>query len=219
VDHAVLLERRLQLSHLLDRGAAPDALVTEHGVAVLVFDRDDLVVERAGILCGGGLFMRAQRELVERGAVEAPLLGDHLRADALVGVHAVAVHEALRERVAATGERRAHRHPRHRLDATGHHRVVMAGHHTGRGEVDGLLAGPALPVNRHAGNAFRPSRRQQRRARDVHGLLAGLHDAAPDHVVDDLRVDPGALHQRVEHLRGQVRGMHTRQPAVALADR
>ena len=55
--------------------------------------------------------------------------------------------------------------------------------------------------------------------RDVERLLAGLHDAAPDDVVDDLGVDAGALDQAVEHLRRQLAGMHTRQAAVALADR
>ena len=38
-------------------------------------------------------------------------------------------------------------------------------------------------------------------AGDVEGLLADLADAAPDDVVHDLRVHPGALGERVEHVR------------------
>ena len=66
------LNAGLSCSHLLDRRAAPDALVLEHGVAVLVLDRHDLVVERAGILCSRGLLVRAERELVERRASRRP---------------------------------------------------------------------------------------------------------------------------------------------------
>jgi hypothetical protein len=57
VDHAVLLERRLELTHLFDGGAAADALVLEHRVAVLVLDRNDLIIERTGILCSRGLLV------------------------------------------------------------------------------------------------------------------------------------------------------------------
>ena len=60
---------------------------------------------------------------------------------------------------------------------------------------------------------------QQGGAADVERLLAGLHHAAPDDVVDDLGVDAGALDQLVEDLRRQVGGVHAGQSAVALADR
>ena len=58
-----------------------------------------------------------------------------------------------------------------------------------------------------------------RGAADVERLLARLHDAAPDDVVDDAGVDAGALDQAVENLGGQLGGVHARQAAVALADR
>ena len=194
----------------------PSSLST--GVAVLVLDGDDLVVERTGILCGGGLLVRVEGELVERGAVEAPLLGDHLGAGALVRGLGVAGAEGLRVRMPTVGQRGAHRGARHRLDAASDDDVVVAGHHAGRGEVHRLLAGSALPVDGHAGNALRPARREHRGAGDVERLLAGLHDAAPDDVVDERRVDARALDEAVEHLRRQFAGMHARQPAVALAD-
>ena len=85
--------------------------------------------------------------------------------------------------------------------------------------MDGLLARPALAVDGHARYGLRPAGRQQRGAADVEGLFTGLHDAAPDDVVDDSGVDTGLVDQSVQHLRGQVGRVHPGQPAVALADR
>ncbi len=152
------------------------------------------------------------------GAVEAPLLGDHLGADALVRGLGVAAAEGLRVRVPAVGQRRAHRGARHRLDAAGDDDVVVPGDHTGGGEVHRLLARPALAVDGHAGDALGPAGGSTAVRRDVERLLAGLHDAAPDDVVDDARVDARALDQAVEYLGGQLGRVHSRQPAVALAD-
>ena len=95
----------------------------------------------------------------------------------------------------------------------------MTGDHAGGGEVDRLLAGSTLTVDGDTGHGFWPAGGQQRSARDVKGLLAGLHDASPDDVVDDLRVDAGLLDESVEHLRGQVGRVYAGQPAVASADR
>ena len=119
----------------------------------------------------------------------------------------------------AVGQRGAHRRARHRLDATGDDDVVVPGHHTGGGEVHRLLARSALAVDGHAGHGLRPARREHRGAGDVERLLAGLHDAAPDDVVDERRVDARPLDEPVEHLRRQLAGMHAGQAAVALADR
>ena len=62
-----------------------------------------------------------------------------------------------------------------------------------RGEVDRLLRRAALAVDGDAGHALGQPRRQPRRTRDVEGLRADLADAAHDHVVDRLGVDPGTL--------------------------
>ncbi len=131
----------------------------------------------------------------------------------------VAREEGLRIGVPAAGQRGAHRGARHRLDATGDDDVVVAGHHAGDGEVQRLLAGAALAVHGDTGDGLGPSGGQHGGARDVERLLAGLHDAAPDDIVDESRIDPGALHQTVEDLGRQVGRVHTRQSAVALADR
>ncbi len=169
--------------------------------------------------CAAAAFSCESRENWSRSVRLRPhLVGHHLRADALVGGAGVATLEACRVRVAAVGQRGAHRGARHRLDATGDDDVVVAGHHTGGGEVHGLLAGAALAVDRHTGHRLGPAGGQHRGAGDVEGLLAGLHDTAPDDVVDDPGIDPGALGQAVEHLRRQLGGVHTGQSAVALAD-
>ena len=95
----------------------------------------------------------------------------------------------------------------------------MSRHYTGSGEMHGLLAGSALAVHGHTGNGLRPTRGQHRGACDVEGLLTGLHDAAPDHIVDDLRVDSGPLSESVENLGRELSRVHTGQSAVALSDR
>ncbi len=57
-------------------------------------------------------------------------------------------------------------------------------------------------------------------AGDVERLLADLADAAPDHVVDLGRVgQPGALRERVEHVRRQVHRVNPGQRAVPLSYR
>ena len=95
----------------------------------------------------------------------------------------------------------------------------MASYHSRGSEVHRLLAGSALAVDRHTGNALGPASRKHRGAGDIERLLAGLHDTAPDDVVDDPWVDACALGKAVEHLCGQLAGVNTRQSAVALADR
>jgi hypothetical protein len=67
--------------------------------------------------------------------------------------------------------------------------------------------------------SVRPAGRQQRGARNVKGLLASLHDASPDHIVNDLGVDSSLLDESVKNLRGQICGMYAGQPTVAFADR
>src|SRR6516162_7590800 len=60
---------------------------------------------------------------------------------------------------------------------------------------------------------------QHREPRDVAGLVADLGHAAPDDVVHEGGVQPGAARDLGEHQRRQVDRMHSGQPAAALADR
>jgi hypothetical protein len=164
----------------------------------------------------------ADGELVQLGAGQAPPLGDHLGAEALV--RELALEEALQrgtERKLAAGERRAHRDPAHRLDAARDGHVVLAGDQAGGGEVHRLLGRAALTVHGHAGDAQRPARGDHRGAGDVEGLLADLAHAAPDDVVDLRGVNAGLLRQGLQHVGRQVHRVDARQRAsrLSLADR
>ena len=138
--------------------------------------------------------MRAHGELVELGAGDLPLVGDHLRAEALAD-DVVLGHQLGREREA---ELLLSLHPRgegqvaHVLDAAADHRVVHAGGDQRGGEVDGLLGGAALAVHRGRGGLDRQALLQPRVAGDVEGLLAELLHAARDDVFDLGGGDAGA---------------------------
>ncbi len=106
---------------------------------MLGLDRHDLRFEGTGIGGRGCPFVGFDRELIELRAVETPLLGDHLRADSLVGEHTVIAGEEALAVGALAHERGAHRVARHRLDATGDDGVVVAGDESGGGEVHRLL--------------------------------------------------------------------------------
>ena len=84
----------------------------------------------------------------------------------------------------------------------------MSGHHSGGSEVHRLLTGAALAVDGHAGHGFRPAGSQHRCARDIQRLLTGLHDTAPNDIIDDLGIDPGPLRQAVEDLRRKLGRVH-----------
>ena len=122
-------------------------------------------------------------------AGEAPPRGHHLGADALVELGRPRSAPGPRPVRVGAGRAGAHRHPGHRLDAAGHHQVGLPGDHRGGGEVQRLLARPALPVERGAGHRLGPAGGEHRVAADVPRLLADLRDAAPDHVVDVSRVE------------------------------
>ena len=139
------------------------------------------------------------RELVELGAGDLPLVGDHLGAETLAD-DVVLGHQLGGEGVAELllgfhpgGERQV----AHVLDARADHRVVDAGRDQRGGEVDRLLGRAALAVDGGAGGLDRQARLQPGVAGDVEALLAELLDAAGDHVLDLQRVDAGAL----DHLR------------------
>ena len=123
------------------------------------------------------------------------------------------------ERVTAGEQRRAHRHPRHALDPGRDHHVVRTRDHALRGEVQRLLGRPALPVDRRAGHRVGEPGRERGVAADVERLVADLHDAAHDHVVDERRIEIVAFDERAQRVRGQVDRMPAREHAVAPAER
>ena len=148
--------------------------------------------------------MALRGKLVELLALESPLLGDHLGRDPLR--HDVeALLELWRERpVAGSHGVGAHRHARHVLDPAGDHDVVLAGHHAHRGEVGGLLARAAHPVESRAAHLDGKTGDQRGVSRDVEPLLADLIDAAEDDVLDLGRIDLQAGDQILQYQRREI---------------
>jgi hypothetical protein len=117
---------------------------------------------------------------------------------------------------------RAHRHPAHRLDATGEDQVLEAAAHPGGGLVDGLEAGGAEAVQLHAGDGLGVPRLERGGLRDVAALVAERGDDAEHDVVDPVRVERGvALLDLVEQPDDEVDGLHLvqRPDLLALAAR
>ena len=117
-------------------------------------------------------------------------------------------------------DRRAHRHAGHVLDAGGDHDVVRAGHHTLRREVRGLLRRTALAVDGGADRRLGEAGGERGVAGDVDALLADLHDATHDHVLDRGR-DRRRCGRRARAARAAARstGCDVLQLAVAAPER
>ena len=105
----------------------------------------------------------------------------------------------------------------HDLDAGGDHDVVGAGHDALGGEVQRLLGGAALAVDRRRRHRLGPPGREHRVASDVERLLADLGDAAHDDVVDQRGVEVVAAGDGAERLGRQVDRVPVPQFPVALA--
>ena len=86
------------------------------------------------------------------------------------------------------------------------------------GQVGGLLAAAALGVDGGGGDGHRQTGGQPGRAGDVEALLADLADAAADDLADLVRVDPGALDDRLLDDAEQLGGVHGGQAAAATPD-
>ena len=152
--------------------------------------------------------MGLHSHLVEVCARQVPLLGDHLRGHTLVDQFAVvAVDHHRPERSVAALAVGEHRDARHGLDTTCDDDVVVPRDDTGGGEVQRLLAGAALAVDCGAGHSLREAGGQGRVASDVEALLPHLGDAAPDHIVDECRVDARTLYKTLQRKCGQIHGM------------
>src|SRR5690606_18231328 len=83
----------------------------------------------------------------------------------------------------------------HALHAAGHDDVGRAGLHHHRGRGDRLQAATAAPVERHAGDLDGEARLQRDPAAGA-GRLAVLVGLREHHVLDQARVDAGALDHR-----------------------
>ena len=82
----------------------------------------------------------------------------------------------------------------------------------------GLLARPALAVERRARQADRQARSEQGVPGDVARLLASLDGATDDDVIEPVGVDAGAVDEVGEGVGEQVDGMPVAQLAAAPPD-
>src|SRR6185437_13794776 len=137
------VERGLELAQAFQGGVGTHVLiVVEDHQAVLVAHRDHRLGEVAARPGRGGLLLAAQGKAVDVVAGEALDGRDQVGTDALRHEPDRIVGFRVQRPRAAVG---AHRHPAHRLHATGEHQVVPAGTHLLRGQVNRLQARRAEP--------------------------------------------------------------------------
>ena len=180
-------------------------------------DLDDLGAEAVFFPRPGGIVLAAQAVGVALFAADAPFLSHQLRALELRRVLVMVL--VTRRRCALTLlVARAHRVARHRLDAATDSGIDHAAAHEAVRQCCGLLARPALRIDRRGSYRERETGAQPRGTGDVGCLFAGLTDAAAYELTDPGRVDLRPLHQRGEHVAEQIGGVNAAQVAAAAAD-
>ncbi len=203
----LVIERRLEAGQAVDGRVTSDGLVAVvRGCRTVLrgdLDEDDLVVESARIGRGCGTLVGPRGEFIEFRPVELPAGGDDLGGNALVD-QAVGVAPGQRAVGATAPGGQAHRHPAHRLSTACDGDVISARDDPLGGEVQGLLRGSALPVHAGGGDRLGETGGQHRCAADVGRLIADLADASGYHVVDERRVEPGALDEGSQRRTEQV---------------
>ena len=85
--------------------------------------------------------------------------------------------------------------------------------------VDRLQPGAAQPVDGQAADLDREAGEEHRHPGDVAVVLAGLVGAAEDDVLDERRVDAGAIDDGAQHERGEVVGADAGERAAVATDR
>ena len=219
-DHAAFVHR-LQACQHFQRGASAYGLV---GGEIAV--GGNLALEPAVLDRFMGAAVRFNRERFHGLARDVPLVGDHLGGldlvhflGAVAGVPALCADERALEAVLL-----AHDHGGgngnavHGLRAACHHQILRAGHHALSGEVHSLLRGAALAVDGHARHFLRHACNQPCGAADVASLTANGIAAAPHHVVNVGGVNLGALHQRLDRVRSEVRRVQMGKAALLAAN-
>ena len=106
------------------------------------------------------------------------------------------------------------------FNAAGNRKLGLARPNGAARSTDRIEAGGAEPVQRLAWNRVRKPGKQQRHARDVAVVLAGLVGAAEEDFVHLRPVELGVLgHQRLDRRGGQIVGAHLGERAAETADR
>ncbi len=229
VTRAGLVERRAQAGERVGGDALLDELVGVELRRALLgddVDRDDLVLELAGLLRGLGLLLRGGGELVLLAARDVVLLGDVLGRRAHV-VLVVDVPEAVGDHgvdqlpvahahaVARVGQHvAAHAHA---FLAAGDDDLGVAALDRLRREVGRLQARAAHLADDEGRHAVGQSRLDDGLARRVLAGAGGEH-LAEDHLVDALGGDARALQQRLDDGGAQVRGGNLGERPAELAD-
>jgi hypothetical protein len=236
-DAAAGLEDGLELGELLEGAVATDALVGGEAQRVLTFglgdvDRDDLVVEPAIVLGGGGLLVAGEGPGVLIGAADVVAAGDVLggdaeRVDAVQALHRGVDHapaEGGVEELGVAGEGLAglghdEGGAGHALDAASDVDLALADHDRLGGLEDGLHARAAQAVDGDAGDLNGDAGEEEGHAGDVAVVLAGLVGAAEIHVGELLDGGPVVFGERADHVRGEVVRAHRGQRPAEPADR
>ena len=107
----------------------------------------------------------------------------------------------------------------HRLDAAGDEEVALPRSDRPARFDDGREAGGAEPVDGDAGNGLRQPGEQQRHARDVPVVLAGLVRAADEDVLDLARRHAGSVDRGTDGEGGEIVGPRPGERAAVTADR
>ncbi len=195
--------------------------------------RDELVVEAAGLDGGNGALLALERERVLTLARDVPALGHVLGGLAhrigVVAAREFGVREAPAKgrighlaRAAVVAGFRLELDVRgagHRFDATADEHVAVPDRDRVRRRVDRLEPGTTQPIDGQATDLDREIGQQERHPRHVSVVLAGLVRTAEDHVFDEGRVEPGAIHHGTQHGGGEIVRPDTRQGAAVAADR
>ncbi|MNZ82899.1 hypothetical protein D3C78_1016110 [compost metagenome] len=209
-------------------------VVLDNGFAFFVGDahRHDLFSEETCGLGGCGTLLATQGEGVLIGTRDLVIVGDVVGGlrhgiDAVLGFHQRVdeapadggVFELHVARKSGIGLAHHERRTGHRLDAAGNRQLHLAAGDGAKGGADSVHARGAEAVQGHTRHAVRQACQQQRHARDVAVVFAGLVGAAEEHLVQQiplhLRV---ALDQRLDRYGGQVIGTHAGQGAAEAAD-
>ncbi len=196
-DYAMLrIEGRLQRCQRFERGAGTDATVFGDHFAIGGGDCDDLIGQQAGAAGGGRFLVRCQRQLFLVGArhfvAACDVLGGLAHAD--VGVSVGQQFGIRRESQAAL------RHHGHRLGADAQIGFADAGLDLRCGDVYRRHRRAAEAVDGHAGHFMRETGQQADDAGHVIALRGFRISAAEDDVVQQQRVQAGALHQALYDL-------------------
>ena len=193
-------------------------------VEVEPIERGNLAVEAALRTRAQGPCVRLDRELLHLLAREVPLRDHHLRTEELIDLTAAVPGGPSRrsgERIVEakglpSGHRRRDRDHAHVLHTAGHHEVHGAAHHGLCREVHGLLCRSALAIDRGARDVLGKARREPCGPSDAAGLRSDRVHVAEDDVIDRVRIDACAVHQRLDAVRAKICRMHRAQsPATS----